>query len=94
MDENHVAVIVTTEHRGVFYGYVRAHEDLSARTLSLRQARMAIRWGTTKGIGELARSGPTSESLIGDAADMPAIHDVTAVFMVTAAARSAWEAHE
>ena len=88
------AVLVTTQHRGVFFGYVEADADLTARTLSLKRARMAIRFGTTRGVAELADSGPTDRSKIGSRADVPALQDVTCVWAVTDEARDAWEAAE
>lgn len=87
-----MAVLVTTEHRGVFFGYVPADADLSVRTLALKRARMAIYWGTTKGVMQLAETGPTSKSKVGSPADIPALHNVTAVFRVTDEAREQWEA--
>ena len=84
------AVIVTTEHRGVFFGYVEDNADLTKTTLSLKNARMAIRWRTAKGIAELAEIGPNENSLIGAKADIPVIHKVTAVFLVTTQAEEKW----
>jgi hypothetical protein len=84
------AIIVTTIHRGVFYGEVPEKYDLSQKTMSLQNARCAIYWGTTKGIAELASTGPTSKSRIGAAADLPALHDITAVWSVSDEARAKW----
>lgn len=85
-------VLVTTKHRGVFFGYVAEDQDLTGRTLALKGARMAIYWGTTSGVAELAETGPTSKSRVGARADIPVLHDVTAIFAVTPAAAAAWEA--
>jgi len=82
------AVIVCTEHRGVFFGYAA---DTSGDTIKLRGARMAIAFGTTKGVMQLAETGPTSQSRISARADIE-VRKVTAVFEVTPAATSAWEA--
>jgi len=84
------AVIITTEHRGVFFGYVEDDTDLTQTTLGLKDARMAIRWQTTKGIAELAKEGPNEDSIIGDQADWPVIHKVTGVMMVTPEAEKKW----
>lgn len=86
------AVLVTTQHRGVFFGYVEDDADLASRTLSLKGARMAIKWGTRHGVAELAETGPTAQSKVGARADVPVLHDVTAVWLVTDAARERWEA--
>lgn len=80
-------VIVCTEHRGVFFGYA---EDTSGGTIKLMRSRMAIYWGTTKGIVQLAETGPTSKSRISARADVE-VRKVTAVFEVTKDAAEKWE---
>lgn len=85
-----IPVIVTTQHRGVFCGLIPADQDLSAKAFPLEQARMAIYWGTTKGLMQLAATGPTSSSKISAAADIPMLHDITAVFTVTEEAWQQW----
>jgi hypothetical protein len=81
------AVIVCTEHRGVFFGYA---VDTTGTTVVLRQARMAIRFGTTRGVMELAETGPTPRSKISARADLD-VRKVTAVFEVTPEAVLKWE---
>jgi hypothetical protein len=81
-------VIVCTEFRGVFFGYAN---DTPGDAIMLRGARMAIYWGTTRGVMELAETGPTSKSRISARADIE-IRKVTAVFEVTPVAVAAWEA--
>ena len=80
-------VIVTTEHRGVFFGYAT---DTSGQTIELKRARMAIYWGTTRGLMELADTGPTKTSKISARADLQ-IRKITAVFETTPLATEAWE---
>ena len=84
------SIIVTTEHRGVFFGQVPDEQDLDAKTMGLDSARCAIYWGTTGGIGQLAATGPTDKSRIGDSADIRALHDITAVWECTPAAAERW----
>jgi hypothetical protein len=81
-------VIVCTAHRGVFFGYA---VDTKGEVIDLKRARMAIKFGTTRGIMELAETGPTSNSNISARADME-VRKVTAVFEVTPAATEKWEA--
>lgn len=81
-------VIVTTEHRGVFFGYAT---ETTGATIDLKRARMAIAFGTTRGLMELAETGPTQRSKISARADLE-IRKVTAVFAVTDAAAAKWEA--
>ena len=83
-------VLVTTKHRGVFYGMVDENSDLSQSTLKLLDAKMAIYWGTTKGVAQLAHTGPTDKSKIGAPATV-LIHDVTAVWDVTDEAAEKWK---
>lgn len=85
-------VLVTTQHRGVFAGLVPDDQDMTARTLALQSARMAIYWGTTKGVMQLAETGPTEKSRISASADIPALHDVTAIFDITEGAWIKWTA--
>lgn len=82
------AVIVCTEHRGVFFGYAT---DTSGDKIDLKRARMAIRFGTTRGVMELAETGPTRNSLVSARADLE-VRRVSAVMEVTPAAAEKWEA--
>jgi hypothetical protein len=86
------AVLITTQHRGVFAGLIEDDQDLTATAMPLKQARMAIYFGTTRGVLELAETGPTSKSRISAPADVPMLHDITAVFAITEAAWKAWKA--
>jgi len=52
---------------------------------------MAIYWGTTRGVMELANTGPTEKSRISLPADIE-VRGVTAVFEVTPEAAAKWEA--
>lgn len=81
-------VIVCTEFRGVFFGYA---SDTTGDVIPLRGARMAIAFGTTRGVMELAETGPTSRSKISARADIE-VRKITSVFEVTEAAAKAWEA--
>ena len=85
-------VLVTTQHRGVFAGEIEEGQDLSAKAMPLRDARMAIRFGTTRGLLQLAETGPTPDSRISAAADIPMLHDITAIFAVTDEAWAKWQA--
>jgi len=80
-------VIVCTEHRGVFFGYAT---DTEGTEVKLRSARMAISFGTTRGVMELAETGPTARSKISARADID-VRKVTSVFEVTPAAVDKWE---
>lgn len=81
-------VIVCTVHKGVFFGYA-ANTD--GDVIHLKRARMAIYWGTTNGIMQLAETGPTTSSKISARADIE-VRAITAVFEVTPDAAAKWEA--
>lgn len=84
-------ILLTTQHRGVFFAQVDEKADLTQRTLTnLKNCRMAIYWGTTKGVMQLANEGPTSSSKIGAPADIDVLHDITGVFNVTDKAAEKW----
>ena len=56
-------VIVTTEHRGVFFGYAT---DTDGETISLKRSRLCIYWSAdVKGFMGLAAAGPSSPCRIG-----------------------------
>lgn len=81
-------VIVTTSHRGVFFGYA---SETSGDVIHLRAAKMAIYWNTKKGLLELAKVGPNSGSRVSDPADIE-VRSVTSVIEVTPEAAAKWEA--
>ena len=81
-------VLVTTEYRGVFFGYA---EDTSGDTIKLKNARNCIYWPSTQGgfLG-LASDGPKDGARIGARADIE-LRKVTSVTEVTDAAAAVWE---
>jgi len=82
------AVLVTTKYRGVFFGYT---EDATGDTITLKNARCAIRWRTTGGFLELAENGPNSNSKIGSRAPSIELRGITSVADVSENAVKAWE---
>ena len=85
-------VLVTTKHRGVFAGEISDDQDLSAQAMPLKRARMAIRFGTTRGLLQLAETGPTGMSNISAPADIAMLHDITAIFAISDEAWAKWQA--
>jgi hypothetical protein len=82
------AVLVTTEHRGVFFGYAG---DTDGERIILKRSRLCVYWSAdVKGFMGLAANGPTSGCRIGPPADIT-LRAITAVLEVTPAAVSAWE---
>lgn len=84
-----VAVLVTTEHRGVFFGYTR---DVQAEPMALRAARNIPHWTRAeKGFLGLAYKGPSDGCRVGPPADMPRLEKITCVALCTPEAVTAWE---
>ena len=82
------AVLVTTAHKGVFFGYAK---DTKGAVIELRAARNCIYWPTDqKGFLGLASVGPVSGARVGPAADLE-LRDITSVAVCTPAAVEAWE---
>lgn len=82
-------VLVTTEYRGVFFGYAT---DTSGDTITLNRARNCIYWPSENGgFGGLASEGPAKGSRIGARVDRIEIRKITAVAEVTPVAVAAWE---
>ena len=82
-------VIVTTLHRGVFFGYA-ANTD--GETIKLERARMCVYWSAAmKGILGLAVIGPDKDCKISPAASTT-LRNVTAIFEVAPEAVTRWEA--
>ena len=84
-------VLVTTQHRGVFFGNLSEDQDENARTLVLTGCRNAIYWAGSRGFLGLASHGPDDGSRIGSAAPRVRLHDVTSVAVCTDQAATKWE---
>lgn len=87
--EGERAVLVTTAHRGVFFGYTT---DATGAIVALRRGRNCIYWPPeNRGFVGLASLGPLQGSKVGPPADME-LRDITAVVAVTRQAIDLWEA--
>ena len=83
------AVIVTTEHRGVFFGYATKTDG---DVIALRAARNCIYWSSSvRGFMGLAATGPDKQSKVGPSADIE-LRKITSVIACTPEAVVAWEA--
>lgn len=82
-------LLVTTEHRGVFFGY---GEPTDESTIQLERVRMCIYWPESQhGVLGLASQGPLAGAKVGPAVPSATIRAVTAVAECTEAAAAAWE---
>ncbi len=82
-------VIVTTKHRGVFWGSPDGYAT-GDEIIHLNNARMCIYWSGRKGILGLAENGPLDADRIGATAPRIELRDITAVIGVTDKAAAAW----
>jgi len=65
-------------HRGwVVVGYYSATDS----EVTLRQAAVVRRWGTTKGLGEIAAGGPTAATIL-DACGVVRVHPLAVVLSI------------
>jgi hypothetical protein len=82
------AVLVTTAHRGVFFGYA---SETDGETIALKGGRLCVYWSAdVHGFMGLAATGPSATCRIGPPADIT-LRAITAVATVTPAAVKAWE---
>jgi hypothetical protein len=84
-------VLVTTAHRGVFFGYLVG--EITKEKVTLDKMRNILRWDeATKGFIGLASTGPTDGCRVGPAAGAEStLFDITGVFGCTEAAVARWE---
>ena len=77
-------VIITTRHRGVFFGHVPEDQDMFAENITVEDSLMVICWGTKKGLAQLAHTGPTPDSRLSAPVAKWHIRDITSVLDVSA----------
>lgn len=83
------AVLVTTSHRGVFFGYTK---EIDGALIDLRAGRNCLYWSAdVKGFAGLAATGPSKSCRVGPAVDIQ-LRDITSVALVSDEAVKAWEA--
>jgi hypothetical protein len=80
-------VLVTTEFRGVFFGYAT---ETDGDTIQLKRARNCISWSGIKGFLALAETGPTKDCRVGPPADIE-LRKITCVAECTPEAVKQWE---
>ena len=86
---NERAVIITTAHRGVFFGYAT---DTDGETIALKRSRLCLYWSRdVRGFMGLAANGPSPSCRIGPAADIT-LRNITAVLEVAPEAEAKWAA--
>jgi hypothetical protein len=84
------AVLVTTEFRGVFFGFVKEDKDVPVK-ITVTKARNCIYWSADVGgfLG-LAASGPSVSCKIGAEVPELTLYKITSVTPVTDVAVEKW----
>lgn len=81
-------VLVTTAHKGVFFGYAK---ETSGDVIQLRAGRLCIYWtNDLRGFMGLASHGPSNSCKIGPAADIE-LRSITSIVEVSPEAVKCWE---
>ena len=84
-------VVVTTQYRGVFFGYTNA--ATGEPIVILERARMCLYWDSSlHGVLGLASAGPGPRCKIGNAVGVIELRGVTAVIECSNEAVEKWEA--
>lgn len=85
------AILVTTEHKGVFFGYGDPVLNES-RTVRIERARMCVYWESeVHGVLGLAASGPTKNCRITPEVPALTLQAVTAIAEVSTEAEKEWQ---
>lgn len=85
-------VVVTTEHRGVFFGFLNG-DDPTETTLTISDAQMCVYWSRdVNGVVGLAVTGPTKGCRVTPAAPSITLQGVTSVMEATEDALKSWQA--
>lgn len=91
-DSPGVPVVVTTEHRGVFFGYQSAPMDPATRAIEISQAQMCVYWSSdVQGVLGLAATGPTKGCKVTRPVPRISLSGVTAVIEATDEAVTSWQ---
>lgn len=87
--EKVIGLVVTTEHKGVFFGY---GTPTTEKVIRLEKARMAVYWDSNaKSVVGLASQGPGPGCRVGPPAPAITLQEVTSVMECSDEAVQAWE---
>lgn len=83
-------VLVTTEHRGVFFGYLSG--EPAKEKITIEKARNCVYWSAdVRGFIGLAETGPSAGCRVGRPAPKLTLFDITSVTECTPEAVARWE---
>jgi hypothetical protein len=84
--------VVTTAHRGVFFGEVLAYNE-ATKVIDIKDCRVAVYWpAEVRGFVGLAFTGPLEGARISPPAPLSQFTDVTGILSCTDASIKEWEA--
>ena len=87
-----IPVLVTTEHRGVFFGMVPEMPESLSGEIVLRDARNCLCWSAgVRGVFGLAAAGPSEDCRVGPKVPEMRLAKVTSVSLCTPEAAERWE---
>jgi hypothetical protein len=85
-------VVVTTLHKGVFFGFLNGDHARDAKTIELADAQMCVYWSSdVQGVIGLAATGPTSRCKVTRPVPRMTLQDITAVIDATGEAVKLWQ---
>jgi hypothetical protein len=88
-EKTEIPLLVTTKHKGVFFGYAVPCES---KTITLKNARMCVYWSMdVKGVLGLAVTGPSKTCRVGPEVLTITLQDVTSITECSKESVSAWE---
>lgn len=89
MENKKQPLLVTTAHKGVFFGYGKPS---TGEVIVLERARMCVYWDqSVKGVFGLAVMGPSIHCRIGPSVSRLHLRNVTSVSEVSQTAEAAWK---
>lgn len=93
MSESRVPVMVTTDKRGVFFGYLPEFPATMVSEIELTDARMCTMWSTEMhGVFGLAAIGPGEGCRVGPKVPRKRLNGLTSVTLCAPEAAARWEA--
>ena len=90
VDPTSSPVMVCTEYRGVFFGYME--EAPKDGSITIKQAQNCVYWSSdVRGVLGLAATGPTKNCKVGPTVPSLTLNKVTAVVEVSPEAAEKWK---
>jgi len=83
-------VLITTNNRGVYYGYLV--ENKAPDMVRLDKARVVVQWDTPKGFLHMAVEGPEGVAEVSPAVGSMEVYGVATIADCTKEAAEAWDA--